>query len=262
MGTTLKSRDPLANRESSIRFNQYNTSAMALIDQVGGDVAVLETQWKWEDLALELRNYCESIARRLSGTQSASQELLVSGLSESEPEVVSRAPLSSARSKGKQRAVVQDESSQDDLESSSDEETDLITQAPRTEFDQDLDIHDEGDLEVDEGQEGDYDGEETASEAEDRRDQDRKVEAVRIRSPCPLRLTDSVACSPTLVLVPRLLTRKRRRRKLRSHSALSPLVLFDSQCQLPSLALHLSGAPLLSGKSPSSSRLTLLSEWR
>lgn len=57
--------DPLARREASIRFQQLQSDAVALINKVGGDRQVLETQWKYDDLARELRNYCESIARRV-----------------------------------------------------------------------------------------------------------------------------------------------------------------------------------------------------
>ncbi|ORY72924.1 hypothetical protein BCR35DRAFT_307459 [Leucosporidium creatinivorum] len=166
LSTSTAARDPLQNREASIRFNKYNADAIALVEKVGADLAVLETQWKFEDVALELRNYCESVARRIEGEQSASQELLAARISESEPESaeVEQQQQAPGSAKGKQRAV-----SKDNEEDSSDEEEEeedvvvspaAVRKAARP---AEVEYDDDGDLEVDEGQEGAYDGEEGVS---------------------------------------------------------------------------------------------------
>lgn len=153
LAPTFAARDPLANRESSIRFNSYNADALALIERVGADVAVLETQWKWRDVALELRNYCENVARRLEGSQSASQELLlVAGASEEEMELgaVAHSP-SQGKGKGKQRAQMVEEESEDDeageediSPAASQENGDLIEEIGNFELDQEEDADIEG----------------------------------------------------------------------------------------------------------------------
>lgn len=63
--TLASSSDPLANRESSIRFRHYCDEAVRLVEQTGGDLAVLETtEWRWDRLFGEVREYCAEVASR------------------------------------------------------------------------------------------------------------------------------------------------------------------------------------------------------
>lgn len=136
---------------------------------------MLETQWKFEEVALELRNYCESVARRIEGEQSASQELLAARISESEPEVaaVEQQQRGSRSAKRKQRAVSEDEDSSDEEEEGVVISPATFRVAPRP---AELEFDEEGDLEVDEGQEADCDGEEGSARQLEPKDVEEEVD--------------------------------------------------------------------------------------
>ncbi|SGY19835.1 BQ5605_C017g08342 [Microbotryum silenes-dioicae] len=61
LSTYLSQEKLLDNRSAAIRFTALQNDALAAIESTEADLEVLETQYRWNDLVQELRNYCENV---------------------------------------------------------------------------------------------------------------------------------------------------------------------------------------------------------
>lgn len=90
------------HRASANRFLNFCTTAATWIEESNGDLDILRETYKWEDMSLELRNYCEHVAKTIS---EEGQSQIDSSAVESDESAEETIRIWSSPSKGKGREV-------------------------------------------------------------------------------------------------------------------------------------------------------------